>query len=235
MDVQDGFIVGIFNYCDRWCERCRFTSRCGLFADAARHEAATDPTFKALADTPPHPSDVRETPGWLEDLLEEANGAVSIDEQPLPESAPLPPHHREVIARAMAYGDRVFAWLDATRTRHTADHGDPIAAIAHFSYHIGAKVRRALTGLAEFDGDRSYPPDHEGSAKVALVAMEESLTAWRDLVAIGRIDDADAATFIDDLHWLRLELDRAIPLARAFVRPGFDEPDDVRRLEASGA
>ena len=22
------YISGIYNYCDRWCERCRFTSRC---------------------------------------------------------------------------------------------------------------------------------------------------------------------------------------------------------------
>jgi hypothetical protein len=22
------FITGIYNYCDRWCERCAFTSRC---------------------------------------------------------------------------------------------------------------------------------------------------------------------------------------------------------------
>src|SRR5688572_15525227 len=35
MEVQDGFIVGIFNYCDRWCERCPLTNRCRLFADMA--------------------------------------------------------------------------------------------------------------------------------------------------------------------------------------------------------
>ena len=26
------FIPGIFNYCDRWCERCPFTARCLNFA-----------------------------------------------------------------------------------------------------------------------------------------------------------------------------------------------------------
>ena len=26
------FISGIYNYCDRWCERCPFTSRCLVFA-----------------------------------------------------------------------------------------------------------------------------------------------------------------------------------------------------------
>lgn len=26
------FIPGIYNYCDRWCERCPFTMRCMLYA-----------------------------------------------------------------------------------------------------------------------------------------------------------------------------------------------------------
>ena len=38
MEVREGFIVGIFNYCDRWCERCPLTSRCLVFADVAALE-----------------------------------------------------------------------------------------------------------------------------------------------------------------------------------------------------
>src|SRR5688572_14788934 len=38
MEVQDGFIVGIFNYCDRWCERCTLTNRCRVFASLAEVE-----------------------------------------------------------------------------------------------------------------------------------------------------------------------------------------------------
>jgi len=30
------FIDGIFNYCDRWCERCYFTSRCRVFEQAGQ-------------------------------------------------------------------------------------------------------------------------------------------------------------------------------------------------------
>src|SRR5688572_20747045 len=26
------FISGVYNYCDRWCERCAFTSRCMVYA-----------------------------------------------------------------------------------------------------------------------------------------------------------------------------------------------------------
>src|SRR5258705_744207 len=33
MEADDPrFISGIYNYCDRWCERCQFTSRCLLYA-----------------------------------------------------------------------------------------------------------------------------------------------------------------------------------------------------------
>ncbi|MEJ5263520.1 MAG: hypothetical protein WHT45_12605 [Ignavibacterium sp.] len=29
--TKENFIDGIYNYCDRWCERCNFTDRCRLF------------------------------------------------------------------------------------------------------------------------------------------------------------------------------------------------------------
>jgi len=32
------FISGIYNYCDRWCERCHMTDRCSLFATTPREE-----------------------------------------------------------------------------------------------------------------------------------------------------------------------------------------------------
>ena len=43
MEIQDGFIVGIYNYCDRWCEACQFTSRCRSFSNRAKFEASQDP------------------------------------------------------------------------------------------------------------------------------------------------------------------------------------------------
>ncbi len=31
MNSDDNLIPSIYNYCDRWCERCEFTARCSLF------------------------------------------------------------------------------------------------------------------------------------------------------------------------------------------------------------
>ncbi len=58
MDVRNGFIIGIYNYCDRWCETCAFTSRCRVFADGAEMEAERDPNLKPIADAPPLAHDV---------------------------------------------------------------------------------------------------------------------------------------------------------------------------------
>src|SRR5260370_32340413 len=37
------FISGIYNYCDRWCERCPFTSRCFLYATERADPDLDDP------------------------------------------------------------------------------------------------------------------------------------------------------------------------------------------------
>lgn len=38
----DNFIPGIYNYCDRWCERCTLTSRCMTFAVEKRFREGED-------------------------------------------------------------------------------------------------------------------------------------------------------------------------------------------------
>lgn len=52
MEVLDGFIISIFNYCDRWRETCALTSRCRLFADMAKHEAIDDSNLRAVVEAP---------------------------------------------------------------------------------------------------------------------------------------------------------------------------------------
>src|SRR5258706_16323308 len=42
--VRSGdFIAGIYNYCDRWCERCPFTARCLVYATEKADDVAADP------------------------------------------------------------------------------------------------------------------------------------------------------------------------------------------------
>jgi hypothetical protein len=138
-------------------------------------------------------------------------------------------------ARADDYSTRAHAWLREHPDRRN-DPGDPCAVIAWFDLQIAVKIHRAIRGLAEDDPDeREWPADHDGSAKVALLGIDRSHAAWLDAVERGVTSDSEAATFVADLVWLGEALERVFPKARAFVRPGFDEPDEVSRLLARDA
>jgi len=290
MEIRDGFIVGVYNYCDSWCDRCAFTSRCRVFADKCEMEATLDPNLEPVALAPclpeglnglpsrlpeglnglpsrlpeglngvpsrlperlggvpsKHPMDVPSPPPpWLKELLEEMDEA---SRSPLPDDVwvqrarRVVPERDAIDDRAEAYSRRVRAWLNtrefdlSSKERRQGvpadwEAGDPRDVIAWFHMMIHVKAMRALHGLAEDDpAERDWPPDYDGSAKVALLGIDRSHTAWLDLVEVRAISASEVAPFIDDLEWLRAALERTFPKARAFVRPAFDEPDEVARL-----
>ena len=237
MEVQNGFISGIYNYCDRCCETCAFTSRCRVFADIAEIESSLDPNLQPVVSAPLLPQDVPPPPPpWLQEMIDELNEAAKkpIPEEELERLLPrVLPEHQSGIDRAEAYCHTVHAWLRARDYFDSANATDPRAVIGWFHTLIPAKVHRALTGLASDDPDeRDWPADYDGSTKVALLGMERSHAAWlemaeRKLAAMGEIQP-----FVADLLWLDDALERVFPSARAFVRPGFDEPDAVAKLLA---
>jgi len=236
VEIRDGYIVGIFNYCDRWCEACSFTSRCRLFADMAEIEAALDPNLKPVVDAPVRPEEAPPPPPpWLQeqiDAMNEIAARVAAGELELPPGPAPPKEHLAIEARAKRYCFAVHPWLRANAADATSP-GDPRAVIAWFHTLIPAKVHRAIHGLAEDDPDaRDWPPDHDGSAKVALLGIERSHAAWLELIERGVISDAAASVFIKDLVWLGEALEEVFPKARAFVRPAFDEPAEVAKLLA---
>lgn len=94
------------------------------------------------------------------------------------------------------------------------------------SHFIPAKVHRAQSGLDEARQGRRYArriqTDWNGSAKVALISITRSITAW-DLIA-EITGDPDAAQVADELRALQREVESAFPNAWKFHRPGFDGP-----------
>jgi len=236
MEIQNGFIVGVFNYCDRWCETCAFTSRCRLFADVAEVEAKLDPNLKAVAEAPLVPRDQPPPlPSWLQDLIDEMNVASqSISDAELKILDKLLPEHEPILARSLAYRENVRTWLRERGHHSIHDITSPLAVIAWFHTMIHSKVFRAVHGVANDDAElRDWPADYDGSAKVALVGIDRSHIAWLQAVerGIARADTVD--TFLSDLVWLGEALEHEFPNARAFVRPAFDEPDEVAKLLAS--
>lgn len=93
------------------------------------------------------------------------------------------------------------------------------------AFFIAAKLHRALGGRDEHlhDGDcedDDVQNDWNGSAKVALISIVRSASAW---ATIGRtMQDADALVIAAELRDLQHEVEQTFPDAWRFRRPGFD-------------
>jgi hypothetical protein len=92
---------------------------------------------------------------------------------------------------------------------------------------IPAKLYRAMTGRDEAahgeawgDSDDLVQNDWNGSAKVALISIERSATAWA--VIAEATGEPEPRRMCDELRILGCEVERVFPDVRKFVRPGFD-------------
>ena len=67
--------------------------------------------------------------------------------------------------------------------------------------------------------------DGNGSAKIALIAIDRSMAAWHamEMCLPGKSDSI--APIVAELERLRWLLEEEFPDARGFIRPGFDEAD----------
>ncbi len=244
----ENFIPGIYNYCDRWCERCPFTDRCMNYAREKRRwgdnppRDLQDPEFwdafnEVMEETLALLANITEELGIDPDDVDEE--ALAEDEQRFGEAWQHP-----LMQAATDYGKMVDQWfedaegdfLDKEETlnmlaRVNAPGIDPeaearalidaVEVIRWYQFFIAAKVHRALMGLD--DPEDGFPKDGDGSAKIALIATERTMAAWERLLYAFPAREMEALRILAHLQRLRDQTDTLFPNARAFVRPGFDE------------
>lgn len=253
IDLADNpnFISGIFNYCDRWCERCPFTARCLVYA-----------TEEADSDIDPASRDISNAAFWqkLTSIFQETREMISawaeengVDLSPsvLAEVKEQKDRQRgqarnHPLARvAEEYARAVNLWFendfqqmevfsDAAAgsdeiIEHDEDANDYVEVIRWYQFFIAAKMIRGL--LSRVDEDE-YPGDEEsrdsdGSVKAALIAIDRSLSAWKLMGELRRENADSIQKLLLDLEKLRLRAEEEFPRARDFIRPGFDEDLDM--------
>jgi hypothetical protein len=110
-----------------------------------------------------------------------------------------------------------------------AELGEFVEVIRWYQHFIYVKLSRAIGSRAneELETDeemKTFPKDSDGSAKIALIAMDRSIAAWSGLrLALSGADDDEILNLLAQLAAIRRETEKLFPEARAFVRPGFDE------------
>jgi hypothetical protein len=225
-------IPGIYNYCDSRCARCTFSDRCLTFLDHQELEAAgaVDGTASATS--------VGASMRLATEMIAEAARLKRIDLTAIDELEDDDPridpecHRADPIAvRSSEYGDLAWRIAKAVEPLVVArgDEAviDAVGTIDWFSSLIRAKVYRAICGLAErWNPDDDVQTDYNGSAKVALIGIEESRRAWRVLMEEGKATaDGVPAQAVKMLDGLEAAIRERFPRVMDFVRPGFDEPD----------
>ncbi len=229
-------ISGIYNYCDRWCERCPLTSRCLVYATEQED------------DNSPQNNDLRnevfwqklsaifqETRAMIADWAEEAgvdlNGSADQDESRQHRKRQLVDNH-PLTKAGKKYANAASDWfreLDLTEfeSENSEQLVDAREVVQWYQYQIAVKTMRALSGRKEeLDGDPEiveFPKDSDGSAKVALIGIDRSIAAWRLMQLSLPERDGSIVPLILQLERLRHRLEKAFPQARDFVRPGFDD------------
>lgn len=105
-----------------------------------------------------------------------------------------------------------------------ADIRDALEVVQWYLFFIEVKLARAASSRvdAAVDGDDGFPSDADGSAKVALIAIDRSIAAWARLrIRLGEEADAILDRLVQ-LEKLRRAAEQEFPRARYFRRPGFD-------------
>jgi hypothetical protein len=88
---------------------------------------------------------------------------------------------------------------------------------------------RSVRGTLEERSEllEEFPKDSDGSAKVALIAIDRSMAAWGHMLKHFPGHRDQILSIIMHLDRLRRRVEKIFPEARNFIRPGFDEPHSI--------
>ena len=247
-------ISGIYNYCDRWCERCPFTDRCLNYAmeQEENRQSGGSPKDQA-AFWKRFEDSLKLTREMVHDMAKERG--ITFDPAELEEIGRQEERKRRAaekhpLARAgMNYIRMVDRWFKTGEAvlkekeeeilvqaklgvggvnEEVASLTDAVEIVRWYQHQIYVKLMRGLDADKEYEATSEFPKDSDGSAKVALIAMDRSILAWLRLKEFFPDRTDSILTLLVHLDRLRRAAEKEFPKARAFVRPGFDTVESAR-------
>jgi hypothetical protein len=251
-NLNPNHIPGIYNYCDRWCERCSFTSRCAV--------------YESTSNLSPEKNDMQNRAFWENisasfsealSLLEAAAKEEGIDIEQLnneeweaykkqeaegrakAKDHPIIKHSREYSIQTMAVlekneslkqkAESIIQQADlGIKNMHDAkaelyDITDCLEVVQWYVFQIQVKFMRALPMMPGEADDKNFKDDSNGSAKVALIAVDRCIIAWQKILSILPVAEDEIIPLLALLQKIRRIGDATFPDARAFIRVGLDD------------
>jgi hypothetical protein len=237
-------IPGLHFFCDHRCWRCPLSHRCQVPVRMAQAPAGKT---RAVSGRGPAARVAEVVMASLYVTVEQVGivvnamnaGAVASTGSPALTShcAPTPSNSDDarkeaerdpLVVRAKEYASGSLRVLQVLRSQlmrgEDESMRDAADRLEETCITVASKIHRAISSAMESEEDRVDPQgDASGSAKVALLLIEESRQAWRELMRPGRaVGNGAPARFILTLEALEAGLHDRFPRALEFVRPGFD-------------
>jgi hypothetical protein len=230
------FISGIHNYCDRWCERCRFTERCRVYYSEQKykekHPYEEDDADAFFA----HLSHIF---GEISQMIEKNAVEMGIDLDEIKKEAKTRTRgdrlKHPVVEIADQYGKKLHEWLNQKREniRQTAEtlvaisevdaskFVDSIEVVSWYMFFIAVKLSRAFGKDDPDDEFERY--DMLGTAKIAIIAIERAIAAHSIILGHMPEEEDSLLWFLTRLEKVRRSCNELFPDAMDFIRPGLDE------------
>lgn len=207
-------IDGIYNYCDRWCERCKYTHRCLSFQ--REMEAGIDPMNpnvpsekaweyigKCFRDALTMVGEIAEREGIDLDTMEDIaiaplskkadrfeTESKAVYNEYLKHSRHFFEQHRSFFEEK---GEESIRWVEMGLDSEAAVAAqwqrvnDQVAVIQWYMPFIFTKLYRAANGIDDMHNDHWDSPEQSDAnctARILMVAIIRSMAAWRVLLSV---------------------------------------------------
>lgn len=247
MKEERSFIPGIFNWCDRWCQRCGQTDKCRVFSqeeEQKRNEPEKDwPEVLEdnFSETLQMLKKVAEELGFtLDTSREEAESILAVEE-----AQAILIHNHPLTVLAESYWKKGKAWIDSDLLMEKLENWkllfdskvmdakefesnlklveEAMSVVEWYLFFIPGKIKRSLHDQVDDFWDQF--PDEErsdlGSAKIAAIAVERSKGAWGIFLSFFP-SDPQVKEILDVLDNILRGIIEVFPNYSKFIRPGFE-------------
>ena len=249
-DKKDKYISGIYNYCDRWCERCPLTDKCFLYSKEqkrlARHKAKGEDPYDWNIVMQDVKEDFEETLKLIHKKTKEQG--IDLTKLPKVEQKEYVPKNHPLMKSANTYmkmakkllkklGEVIdIEGIDLTKRIEiipsaVSDVGKLRKIAVNYEviswYHtlILVKIHRALQSKmeTEIEADEFAQMDADASAKIAYIGIMKSIKALKVVYNWSDELEDDALTLLVELDKVRECVNKEFPGHHTFKRPGFDD------------
>lgn len=247
-----GFIPGIYNYCDRWCEKCDQKLHCMSFVMGKRIEekggfhfdeevSQEENVWARLKDVFESTYEVLHEVAKERGIdVEDIYASENIDREFWGEDFEniemkgnrdnLMVEDSDIVRICLIYEDlsdkcleKVYEILDERLGEDKGQKVDEaLETVNWYQDLMQSKMRRALHGYYHVDSGREEKEDYNGSAKVALIAIDRSVDSWKVLLNHCSEMKREILQLQVVLAQLKKDILFQFPEAEKFRRPGFE-------------